>query len=147
MSMNPLPPQDYTKETLTKAFSWLSTQSDSIKELASTPDILVSLYLKAKLNGEASLERPSIQNFKAELKNLAGMIGEFESPQSDVRPPVVKPAAHKTETHTAPQDSGQELDYRSLSMIREIKNELNLSSDTEALRLLISIGFKKLKSI
>ena len=68
MTMNPLPPQAYTKETLLKAYSWLQNQNANIKELAITPDILVSLFLKAKMNGESSLERPSIQNFKAELK-------------------------------------------------------------------------------
>ena len=76
--MNPLPPQAYTRETLAKAYHWLQSQNESIKELATNPDILVSLYLKAKLNGDAALDRPSIQNFKNELKNLAGMIGEFE---------------------------------------------------------------------
>jgi hypothetical protein len=61
--MNPLPPQAYTKETLVKAYAWLQTQSEHIKELATTPDVLVSLYLKAKLQGDSALERPSIQNF------------------------------------------------------------------------------------
>jgi hypothetical protein len=76
--MNPLPPQAYTKETLVHAYAWLQNQSENIKELATTPDVLVSLYLKAKLQGDGALERPSIQNFKNELKNLAGMMGEFE---------------------------------------------------------------------
>ncbi len=76
--MNPLPPQAYTKETLGKAFAWLQTQSENIKEMATSSDVLVSLYLKAKLNGNGALERPSIQNFKSELKSLAGMMGEFE---------------------------------------------------------------------
>lgn len=78
MTMNPLPPQAYTKETLGKAFAWLQTQSENIKEMATSSDVLVSLYLKAKLNGNGALERPSIQNFKSELKSLAGMMGEFE---------------------------------------------------------------------
>ncbi len=76
--MNPLPPQAYTKETLVHAYAWLQNQSENIKELATTPDVLVSLYLKAKLQGDGALERPSIQNFKNELRNLAGMMGEFE---------------------------------------------------------------------
>lgn len=79
--MNPLPPQAYTKDTLVKAFQWIQLQGPDIKGLASTPDVLVSLYLKAKLQGEAVLERPSIQNFKNELKNLAGQLGEFAPAQ------------------------------------------------------------------
>ena len=78
MTMNPLPPQAYTKETLVKAYQWIQLQPNNIKELASTPDVLVSLFLKAKLQGEAALERPSIQNFKSELKSLAGQLGEFD---------------------------------------------------------------------
>lgn len=83
MTMNPLPPQAYTKDTLLKAYSWLQNQNASIKEMAATPDILVSLYLKATRDGEAVLERPSIQNFKNELKSLAGLMGELEKPPVD----------------------------------------------------------------
>ena len=78
MSMNPLPPQAYTKDTLVEAYAWLQSQSESIKEIATTPDILVSLYMKAKMQGMEALERPSIQNFKSELKSLVGIMGEFE---------------------------------------------------------------------
>jgi len=77
--MHPLPPQAYTKDTLVKAYQWIQLQPKGIQELATTPDVLVSLYLKAKLQGESALDRPSIQNFKSELKNLAGQLGEFES--------------------------------------------------------------------
>lgn len=85
MTMNPLPPQAYTKDTLTKAYLWLLNQNESIKELATTPDTLVTLYLKAQRNGDDSLDTPSIQNFKNELKSLAGLMGELEG----------KPAAEK----------------------------------------------------
>ncbi len=78
MSMNPLPPQAYTKDTLVDAYAWLQSQNESIKEIATTPDILVSLYMKAKMQGMEALERPSIQNFKSELKSLVGIMGEFE---------------------------------------------------------------------
>ncbi len=78
MAMNPLPPQAYTKDSLLKAYSWLQNQEASIKEMATTPDILVSLFLKATRDGDSVLERPSIQNFKHELKQLAGMMGEFD---------------------------------------------------------------------
>jgi hypothetical protein len=78
MAMNPLPPQAYTKDSLLKAYSWLQNQESSIKEMATTPDILVSLFLKATRDGDSVLERPSIQNFKHELKQLAGMMGEFD---------------------------------------------------------------------
>ena len=187
MAMNPLPPQAYTKETLAKAFAWLQTQNDSIKELASAPDILVSLYLKTKMQGENSLERPSIQNFKNELKSLAGMMGEFEvaetfpttstnrdpkshsgslfanggnglahaqahantQTQTSIQnpPPHPLPTAATAATAAPFSTSVSGLDSRSLAMIQEVKNGLNLSSDAEALRALIALGYRGVKSL
>lgn len=196
--MNPLPPQAYTKDTLVKAYQWLQHQNDNIREMATNPDILVSLFLKAKMQGESALERPSIQNFKSELKSLAGMMSEFEvlepgrmPPQSSsqvssppssavqsyttgqqilnptqqsqlaaaatqagaIRPQAQSPAAN-FQTQAAPCNPPllassplPELDTRSWLMIHEVKNQMNLSSDVEALRLLISVGRNKLKSL
>ena len=79
MTMNPLPPQAYTKDTLLKAYACLQSQNESIKEMATTTDILVSLYLKASRDGDSALDRPSIQNFKNELRSLAGMMGELST--------------------------------------------------------------------
>lgn len=106
MTMNPLPPQAYTKDTLVKAFQWIQLQGPDIKQLASTPDVLVSLYLKAKLQGEAVLERPSIQNFKNELKNLAGQLGEFAPAQEVVNEQLFDSAYSKVSTgeHSAPPE-------------------------------------------
>ncbi|MGZ5278377.1 MAG: hypothetical protein ACXWC9_00435 [Pseudobdellovibrionaceae bacterium] len=214
--MNPLPPQAYTKDTLVHAYAWLQNQSEHIKELATTPDVLVSLYLKAKLQGDGALERPSIQNFKNELRNLAGMMGEFEVLESpagssasapgnqtirfrsqDLRPPEPKAEekvasysaaathshsqqaqaqhAHTQHAHGQAQVSAQAaqqsasassvsysamtishstaanplagLDSRSLDMIQEVKIQFNLSSDTEALRLLLANGYNQIKGL
>lgn len=186
MTMNPLPPQAYTKETLVKAYAWLQAQNENIKELATTPDVLVSLYLRAKIQGDASLERPSIQNFKNELKNLAGMMGEFElvepnqampqgsesaSPTIRFRsqdynrvdkpvpqaPPTQSPrAAHRAENTLGKQPMDRlnsnlalpseiSLDAQSQIMIQEVKSQFNLSSESEALRLLLAIGHHQLK--
>jgi hypothetical protein len=45
---------------------------------------------------------------------------------------------------------GQELrsvlDARSWTMIQEVKNHFNLSSETEAVRLLIAMGYQKMRS-
>ena len=88
MSMNPLPPQAYTKDALQKAYAWLMNQPASIRELATTPDVLVSLYLKTQRDGMESLERPSIQNFRSELKQLAGMMSEFSEHDHQVAMPT-----------------------------------------------------------
>lgn len=152
MAMNPLPPQAYTKETLQKAYSWLLNQSPSIKEMASNQEMLVSLYLKAQRNGEASLEAPSIQNFKQELKSLANMMGDF-APASTPAPQQGVATSTVAKTMPVPNASSNmpsafnELDNVSLTAIQEVKNVLNLSSDTEALRALIALGHKQFRKI
>jgi len=98
MAMNPLPPQAYTKDTLQKAYSWLSTQDPSIRAMASTADILVSLYLKATRDGDSVLQRPSIQNFKNELKHLAPMVEEFERSGEKLSMPEITPLEGMGET-------------------------------------------------
>ena len=157
MTMNPLPPQAYTKETLQKAYTWLLTQSASVKELASSQDMLVALYLKAQRSGEASLEAPSIQNFKQELKSLSNMMGDFSSNSSAhvntlnqinvAIPPQAMPQVHNHHNTSQPQQLINALDQNSLNALSEVKNTLNLSSDAEALRALISLGFKQFKKI
>lgn len=173
MTMNPLPPQAYTKDTLTKAYMWLVHQSDAIKELATTPDILVSLFLKAQRNGDEALDTPSIQNFKKELKSLAGMMGELDSKsaiqvqaqhtqnvqqQQQMPPPQMQ--AHQTAPQVMVQtkqvniqnnhmsmDLTAQLDAKSKAMISEVREQLNLSCDLEVVRLLISLGYHKAKNL
>lgn len=172
MTMNPLPPQAYTKETMLKAYQWLMSQNSSIREMATTPDILVSLYLKATRDGDSALERPSIQNFKKELKSLAGMMGELDRPvQPFLTPQSIPVAATTPRTSGAPaatpalaaapvftQETAvsfveksataiELLDTCTQEMIREVKIDFNLSSDSEALRMLIKIGFARAKSL
>lgn len=167
MTMNPLPPQAYTKDTLLKAYHWVQDQSPAIRELATTPDLLVSLYLKASRDGDQSLDRPSIHNFKSELRSLAGMMGELERPAAGGAAPApstapgrepvkttastelpVAPAAPQTfaaEPRVQPKTTAAipALDAQSLEMLKEIKEQFNLSSENEALRMLIKIGYQK----
>ncbi len=152
MSVNPLPPQAYTKDILQKAYTWLLTQSPAIKEIASSQEMLIGLYLKAQRNGDASLETPSIQNFKQELKSLAGIMGDLQptspavtqnknssntSPQAYFHQPAVQPLVQPSLTST--------LDPASLQAIAEVKQTLNLSSDIEAMRALIALGHRQFK--
>lgn len=164
MTMNPLPPQAYTKDTLTKAYMWLVHQNESIRELATTPDILCSLFLKAQRNGDESLDAPSIQNFKKELKSLASMMGEldsknppsqqthraqaatpsFQAPASQV---MVQTKQLNIQNNHISVDIVSQLDAKSKLMISEVREQLNLSCDLEVLRLLISLGYTKAKSL
>lgn len=152
MKVNPLPPQAYTKETLQKAYAWLLTQSASVKDMASTQDILVSLYLKAQRNGEASLETPSIQNFKKELKNIASMMTDLQpaaevntAKSTPVLPPIENDFSIETPFETSALTS--KLDPQSLQALVDVKTTLNLSSEAEALRALIALGYKQFKKM
>lgn len=182
MTMNPLPPQAYTKDMLAQAYNWLRSQPANIQDMAKSTDTLISLYHKAQMHGDSYLERPSLQNFKSELKNLAGMMGEFDGknaqiPSSFSTPPAFshvqqatfsnpsvqvthqttqysqsQPTAHFTSpplqlNNSHPTPAFNELDDKTSLMIFEIKEALNLSSEAEALRMLVSIGHQKIKSI
>jgi hypothetical protein len=146
MVINQLPPQAYTKETLARAYEWLRHQSPAVREMATSAEILIGLYTRAQRHGEEVLERPSIQNFKSELKSIAGMMGEFTEQKSS--PPPKAPAPETFYQSPPPPlpppvDPIENLDMKSKSMIHEVKNQLNLSSDSEALRLLVSLGFHR----
>lgn len=177
MTMNPLPPQAYTKDILLKAYQWLMGQNSSLKEMATTPDILVSLYLKATRDGDHALDRPSIQNFKNELRSLAGMMGELDRPPTTHQAPPAKnippagatyatvmppndfrtaPAtetkisySEKTLTATTKMSSDplETLDGTSRAMIQEVKEEFNLSCETEALRMLVKLGHTRARAL
>lgn len=87
MATNPFPPQAYTRDTLIKAFEWLQTQSPQVRELATTNDLLISLYTKALMQGKDAHDLPQLASFKNELRSLAGQIGKFEE-----EPPAAAPA-------------------------------------------------------
>jgi hypothetical protein len=183
MTLDYYPPQAYTKETLLKAYNWLQNQSDAVREVATTPDQLVSLYLKSSRGGvtQESLERPSVQSFKSELKSLAGMMGDLEKKNAPTEPTYYQhpqppqqqnytppqqnysapaqgqnPFSTQQQAHTVPSQATQptvpaqaskSLDEMTQSLIREVKTELNLSSDQEALRMLVKIGYQKVQSL
>lgn len=156
MVVNPLPPQAYTKDTLQKAYAWLLSQSSSVKEMAQDQNILVGLYLKAQRNGDAALETPSIQNFKQELKSLATMMGDFQSPQTNntatiAADPMVFSAPQVTTTTTVSQSRASTdvntvgLDQKTLEAITQVRETFNLSSDNEAIRALVALGIKQFR--
>lgn len=80
---------------------------------------------------------PSIQsNFgaNASINNMTPMISESNLPLF----------ASLNQMQHEP-DLKSLLDTRSWNMIQEIKNHLNLSSETEALRVLIALGYQKIR--
>lgn len=118
-----------------------------------------------------SKEAPvSGENFKADLKNLAEDLKKFESPTAPppVAPeptPVAPPAAYANQymdpgaplpppkpavtakAYHAPLGVQWNLDGRSLTAAREIQNRLNLGSEVEALRLLVTLGLERARQM
>ena len=148
MPVNPLPPQAYTKETLQRAYAWLLTQNESVKGIAQDQNILVSLYLKAQRNGEASLEAPSIQNFKQELKSLANMIGEFQPMPSMTQATAAQPVQQtQQQVQKAIPATDLNFDAETLKALNLVRETLNLSSEQEALRALVALGIRQFKKL
>ena len=174
------PPQAYTRDTLVKAIEWLQGQSSSVRERASSADLVVSFYLQACRKSAAALEAPvSGENFKSDLKHLAQDLKQFEEPAVATIAPPHPSAAEVTAFRRAPQApppptenyfSPPEpifkpeparpeptpmrsatiqwpIDTRSLQAARELKDRLNLSNETEALRLLVTLGAERAKTL
>jgi hypothetical protein len=172
-----LPPQAYTRDTLVKAIDWVATQSQTTRERASSADALVSLYLQSRRRAnEWQNEAPaSAENFRTDLKNLAEDLKQFEEPSvppqvnhvhnvpvhearydhyvapapqyhQPVRPPA-RPADPPPPPKAPPVISGWVVDDRTLSAAKEIQVRLNLSSDTEALRFLVTLGIERARQL
>jgi hypothetical protein len=90
--MTNLPPQAYTRDTLVKAIEWLSSQPPSVRERATTADVIVSFYMQAARKAAAQMEAPvSGENFKADLKHLANDLKKFEEPRTPSYPADIAP--------------------------------------------------------
>lgn len=163
MNKGPLPPQAYTRDQLTAAYAWVQTQPDSIRQMAETSDALVALYLKAKRSGDGRLEAPvSEKNFKDSLKTLRAELDTFSdtAPKSQPAPlETIKPeetlrtfqplnqSSSKAQIRMTPPSLVEDLDPRSRSMLQKIQERFNLSSESEALRMAIVLGFERVQSI
>lgn len=191
-----LPPQAFTRETLTQAFNWLQTQPENVRRSATTPETLVSLYQRNQRFGpdtskvtarstapisplagdnygdeefddlSSPTEAPiSAQNFKTDLKTLAEGLKQFEDPQRSraqthqVNQHVPQPSSQhvgQQAQQSAPQPVPQQLrappasfslNPRTQEMIQEVKHSLNLSSDLEAINMMVAIAYKNLKTL
>lgn len=152
-----VPPQAYTRDTLVKAIEWLSGQPSSVREKATSADLVVSFYLQASRRKAAfQMEAPvSGETFKADLKHLAEDLKQFEEPS--VPPPVVQlfsqpepifkpepiPQSHVPRSEPPVKPASWPVDNRSLAAARELQQRLNLSSEMEALRMLLVMGIER----
>jgi hypothetical protein len=173
------PPQAYTRDTLVKAIEWLSSQPPSVRERASSADLVVSFYLQACRKTAAQIEAPvSGANFTSDLKHLAEDLKQFEEPsppqrlavhgsheavEAPVHPlrrplsppppaptyfnppePIFKP---EPPPPPPPKSIAWPVDARSQHAARELQQRLNLSSETEALRILVTLGAEHAKTL
>lgn len=159
-----LPPQAYTRDVLVKAIDWVATQAPSVRERAMTADALVSLYLQARRRtSEWEHEAPvSGENFKSDLKHLAQDLKQFEEssapPQgpplhisepvhAPIAEPMIRTVPNPQPPPPAPKAPSWNLDQRTLSAAREVQQRLNLSSEQEALRMLVTLGIERARSL
>jgi hypothetical protein len=94
--MSFLAPQAYTKETLAKAFDWLQHQPVNVKQVATSPDVLVGLFLKAQRQGITHIDADapvSSKKFIDDLKNLKKEFAVFDEPKSPAAPAPHAPGA------------------------------------------------------
>ena len=171
--MSFIAPQAYTKETLSKAFDWLQYQPDSVKQVATSPDVLVSLFLKAQRQGidNIDIDAPvSSKKFLTDLKNLKKDFAPFEesltgaSQNNSLQNPVAQQYTQQMSQQVSQQVSQtvtvtetkaanvpfqvsymQSLDQGSLQAVLDVQTRFNLSTPQEALRMLISVGSKQVR--
>ena len=190
-----IPPQAYTRDTLVKAIEWLATQPPSVRERATSADLIVSHYLQSRRKGDsAQLDLPvTNEEFKSDLRQMASemnptpefpppgptrspsfivppptlsvnvpvidersetmsLAGSFQNPtpSSYFRPrnevPTVRPEPPPPAPVT-PAGPTWAIDKRSLEIARELRDRLNLSCETEALRLLITMGAERARGL
>ena len=129
-------------------------------------------YGQNTLQSEAPV---SSQAFMSDLKNLAEGLKEFEGAKTKGAPAPASHSADDTRLSTpAPQfqpvtpvvpapraavpagaaalagfsaGSAAGLNDRSVSMLREVQLAMNLSSETEAMNMMIALAYKNLKSV
>lgn len=148
--MATLPPQAYTREMLTTAYHWLQAQPESIRKLAQTSDALVGLYLRAQRYGQVSAENDApvtSQAFASDLKVLAEGLRQFEDPVRQNEPVFSAPRPQPAMSLKPEQMSIQGISPATQSMIREVRSQLNLSSDAETINFLTAIAYKNIKNL
>lgn len=168
--MNPIPPQAYTRDTLVKAIEWMNTQPQALRERASSADLLVSYYLQACRKAAVQMEAPvSQESFKQDLRHLAEDLKQFEEPSAPPTQPSRSPSFGNIHYQQPQYEPVQPLfvapeppprieqprnpspqwtiDPKSLAMAREVMNKLNLSSEGEALRMLIALGTERARQL
>ena len=154
-----LPPQAYTQETFVEAYAWLQHQPPSIRELARSADDMVSLFKQQQRIRQRT--PANSEEFKSDLKSLAQDLKEFEGeeekealpPLSALYSPLSTPSPATMPSPAPPQTSLPSpsrkiiLDEKTQTSLNIAREQLNLSSHNEALRVLVVLGLEKMKEL
>lgn len=79
----------------------------------------------------------------SEASRLAGFVADW-APQPQSPPP---PAAPAPSMHPVTMASNLPLDAKSREWVQEVQRRLNLTSESEALRALLAVGYERLRDI
>lgn len=139
-----------------------------LSDLRRRQDGIDSYFEKGAPTPEIQTAPVSGEQFKQELKSLAVGLEEFAEPKAKAEPvaspphmpihppspppPQYQPGSPRGPASPASPASSENylvasLDSLSLRRIQSLKSALNLSSDNEALRMVISLGFEKAKCL
>ncbi len=141
-----------------------SVRTDSVRL-----DTLRMESSSSRMESEAPV---SSQNFLSDLRQINEALRQFESPQPAPGADPVAPHVSHHIPHQAPHGSQPgpiptaahpvpgpapaatqaplapiALNARTLEALQEVREKLNLSSDLEALQMLVSLGYKQLKPL
>jgi hypothetical protein len=157
----------YGRGDLQAAFNWLVNQPGHVRKQASDPDRLMTLYYRSNTRLEATrieTEAPvSSQTFISDLRQINETMRQFDAPSgaaftqsNTVQTNTVQTATVQTVRSsgfappilTAPLvPQNAIMSDRSQAIVQEVREKLNLSSDAEAMNVLISLGHKALRSV
>lgn len=102
--MSFIAPQAYTKETLSKAFDWLQHQPQNVREVATSPDILVNLFLRAQRQGLNRIDADapnSARKFIEDLNSLKKDMAQFEETPQQKAATLLPPIPLSTPAHNS----------------------------------------------
>mgnify|MGYP001441661732 CR=1 FL=1 len=171
MANGNLPPQAFSSQEVNKAMRWLDQQPKHIKTMVDSTAALMALYRQASLYGDKFYEKyPSVneERFRQDLHNIANQLSGFsgkQKPQVKSHDIILEEEETAKESSTVEkerlnfsverekssttrsQNLSEALDSLSKQRIADVKRRLNLSSDTEVIRMLITLGAERLKDL
>jgi len=144
----------FDSDTPSESFrSQLKTLATDLQQFAPT-QTLANPELGSNLNFENSRGGMQVQGPQVQYQSQ----NQVQSPPSAYNPPLplqtsnyqAPQAPHPTQrvqTAAAPLTQSSQLDARTLEILTKVRHHLNLSSDGEALRMLVMLGFERIQNI